>query len=450
MKKLTIVAAVISLFTSNANARNSIADTITVQELEKLISKDTIVDLGLSVNWANFNIGAKSFLDNGDYFSWGETEPKTDFSENNSKNYGRNTYELKRDGVINEQGDLNPSFDAATVKWGKKYRMPNQEEVDELYSSCDIKGYIVKTNGDELIYGITLESPKNKNRIFFPFPGVYKKDGLAKYNPNDSRPNAGACWASSVSNLGAADIASNIIFTTGWYFFRNVGLPIRPVVEKEIDTNADIWESSLITSEMLEKQLGGKEIVDMGKGIKWTNRNLGAKHIYDNGDYFAWGETKTKDVYTPENCIVINKDTAELANSKFVYRAYSRDDWGTLRTIYQLSKKNDAATQILGKKFKTPDVDEMESLLYSCEKKSIRVKTPEGKIVKGYLLKSSINGNKLFFPIAGNRINTPNFNGIKALYWSSTMIENECFYYDFSKMRLMSPYIGMPIRAIKK
>lgn len=450
MKKIVLISLVITLFSFNAQARRSMADTITVQELDKLISKDSIVDLGLSVNWANFNIGAKSYIDNGDYFAWGETEAKAYYGQDNSKNYGRNTYELKSDGIINENGELTPAYDAATVKWGSKYRMPNQEEVEELFSSCDIKGYIVKTEGDELIYGITLESRKNQNKIFFSFPGVYKESGLKKYDPNDSRPNAGACWASSVSNLGAADIASNIIFTTGWYFYRNVGLPIRPVVEKEIDTNADIWDLGLITSEMLEKQLGKQKTVDMGRGVKWTNSNLGAKNIYDNGDYFAWGETKPKDIYTTENCVVIGKDTAELANSKFVKRAFSRDDWGTLRTIYQLMPENDAATKILGKKFKTPDVDEMESLLYGCNFRSIRVKTPEGKILKGYLLKSKKNGNMLYFPIAGNKITTPNFNGIKALYWTSTMIENRFFYFDFSEMKLMAPYIGMPIRAIKK
>ena len=38
------------------------------------------VDLGLSVNWATFNVGATKPEEFGDYYAWGETEPKTDYS----------------------------------------------------------------------------------------------------------------------------------------------------------------------------------------------------------------------------------------------------------------------------------------------------------------------------------------------------------------------------------
>lgn len=453
IRKTTFTSLLIALYAVGARAaQKSIADTITVQELEMLISKDTIVDLGLSVNWSNINIGAKDICDNGDYFAWGETEPKTFFVKENSKTYGRNTYELKQDNIVNENGELMSAYDAASIQWGAKYRMPNLEEVNELFSSCEIKGYIVKTEGNGLIYGVMFESPKTKGRIFFPFPGVYKGDNIAKYDPdNDSRPNAGACWASSVYSQGAADIASNIVFTTGWYFYRYFGLPIRPVMDKPIDANADIWESAIVTSEMLQKQLGKNKIVDMGSGVKWTNCNLGAKYVYENGDYFAWGETSTKEQYTWGNSAVVAKDTADLANSGFVIRGKSIDDYGVERTVYHLSATNDAATQQLGKKYKTPDVDELESLLYTCNIKRLRVKTPEGLIIKGYLLKSKKNGNMLFFPMAGNIIETPNFKGIRALYWSSTMINNQSFYLDFSaEISLTSPYIGLPIRAIVK
>lgn len=457
MKKLEVsriafVSLLIASFAGRANAaQKSIADTITVQELNMLVSNDTVVDLGLSVDWSNFNIGAKNICDNGDYFAWGETAPKTFFDKTNSKTYGLNTYELKREEIVNEYGDLTPAYDAAATLWGAKYRMPNQEEVNELFTSCEIKGYIVKTEENRLVYGVMFESPKTKGRIFFPFPGVYKGLEIQKYDPdNDSRPNAGACWASSIYSKGAADLASNIIFTTGWYFYRYVGLPIRPVMEKTIDENADIWEAGLVTTEMLQKKLGKDKNVDMGNGIKWTNCNLGAKYVYENGDFFAWGETSTKEQYTFSNCAVCVKDTFELANEGFVERAKSIDDYGVERTVYHLSPANDAATQRLGKKYKTPNVDELESLLYSCQFKKLRVKTPDDKIIKGYLLKSRKNGNMLFFPMAGNMIETPNFKGIRALYWSSTMINNRCFYFDFSEMSLTNPYIGLPIRAIVK
>ena len=42
------------------------------------------VDLGLSVKWANMNVGANSPVDYGDYFAWGETKPKAEYTEENS------------------------------------------------------------------------------------------------------------------------------------------------------------------------------------------------------------------------------------------------------------------------------------------------------------------------------------------------------------------------------
>ena len=46
------------------------------------------VDLGLSVKWAMCNIGASSPSDYGDYFAWGETEPKDEYTNDNGVTYG--------------------------------------------------------------------------------------------------------------------------------------------------------------------------------------------------------------------------------------------------------------------------------------------------------------------------------------------------------------------------
>jgi len=43
------------------------------------------VDLGLSVKWATYNIGATKPSEYGDYFAWGETESKDSFLESNYK-----------------------------------------------------------------------------------------------------------------------------------------------------------------------------------------------------------------------------------------------------------------------------------------------------------------------------------------------------------------------------
>ncbi len=79
------------------------------------------VDLGLPSGtlWAKYNIGATSESDYGDLFAWGATEPyrlNGTTPIDNTYNYG-NSYANKI------QHDLYPNEDAATVQWGKGWKM---------------------------------------------------------------------------------------------------------------------------------------------------------------------------------------------------------------------------------------------------------------------------------------------------------------------------------------
>ena len=99
------------------------------------------VDLGLSVKWADRNIGALSSSAYGDYFAWGETETKDSYTSSNSVTYG-----VEFDDIA---GDA--EYDAATANWGSKWRMPTKDEFKELKEECSwvwtsrngFKGYIV-------------------------------------------------------------------------------------------------------------------------------------------------------------------------------------------------------------------------------------------------------------------------------------------------------------------
>jgi len=83
------------------------------------------VDLGLSVKWASFNLGASKPEGFGAYYARGETKPKWDYSEE--------TYV----GVSPEDGTtLDPEHDAAHVNLGGSWRMPTQNEMTELIYSC--------------------------------------------------------------------------------------------------------------------------------------------------------------------------------------------------------------------------------------------------------------------------------------------------------------------------
>ena len=95
------------------------------------------VDLGLSVYWATFNVGATNPHEPGDFFSWGEIEPKDNYDWttykwcNGSPNHFTK-YNTARDyGIVDNKNILDPEDDVAHVKWGGKWRMPTECEIYE-------------------------------------------------------------------------------------------------------------------------------------------------------------------------------------------------------------------------------------------------------------------------------------------------------------------------------
>lgn len=99
------------------------------------------VDLGLSVKWANVNLGASRPEEYGDYFAWGEVKPKADYSWETYK-WCKGSYDTMTkycyddsygyNGFTDNKYTLDPENDAATVNWGGKWRMPTADEIVEL------------------------------------------------------------------------------------------------------------------------------------------------------------------------------------------------------------------------------------------------------------------------------------------------------------------------------
>jgi hypothetical protein len=93
-------------------------------------------NLGLSVNWAHVNIGAVSLEDVGDYFAWGETSPKNEYTWVNYK-YSNGTYGgMTKYSYKDSLTVLDAQDDAATANWGGKWRMPTSKEINELCEKC--------------------------------------------------------------------------------------------------------------------------------------------------------------------------------------------------------------------------------------------------------------------------------------------------------------------------
>lgn len=127
-------------------ARNSIVNLGTLEGRVKEIPEP--VDLGLSVDWAPYNIGANIVLNFGDFFAWGETSPYYEdgyaaepsipdscWKAGKAAGYAWGSY----DKTIDRCGGgttLLPKYDPATVLWGEGWRMPTIEEWDELMKAC--------------------------------------------------------------------------------------------------------------------------------------------------------------------------------------------------------------------------------------------------------------------------------------------------------------------------
>ncbi len=206
--------------------------TVTAKWMEKT---EYDVDLGLPSGtlWATCNVGAQNPWDYGDYFAWGETEPKDDYSWSpykycngssstmtkycNKSDYGYN-------GFTDELTVLQPVDDAATVNMGSNWRMPTEAEVQELYDNCDWE-WTSNYNGTG-VSGYIVKSRITSTSLFLPAAG-YRGGAVL------GAGSRGYYWSSSLDSDGPSGgrnlyFASGGVYPDGWYG-RRYGQSVRPV-----------------------------------------------------------------------------------------------------------------------------------------------------------------------------------------------------------------------------
>lgn len=189
------------------------------------------VDLGLSVLWAAYNVGASSPEEYGGYYAWGETSTKSDYTWENYKHRDRNDYyhEHYGDGcwcwdykfIGNEISGT--SYDVAHVQWGGGARMPTLAEVQELVDNCTF------TYGSYNGVGGSYVTGPNGNSIFLPFAG------RRLYGDLDFEGSLGYFW-SGTYNDDYNGYYAYYLYCNGfgdWYSdYRYCGQSVRPVTEK--------------------------------------------------------------------------------------------------------------------------------------------------------------------------------------------------------------------------
>lgn len=184
------------------------------------------VDLGLSVKWAGWNVGASSPEEYGGFYAWGETAEKSEYTSD-SYTYVEELngyWDYKYEDIGSEISGT--SYDVASVQWSNGARMPTIEEVNELVSKCTVKSGEYKGSKGYFLIG------PNGNIIFLPFSGYCDARGY------DGRGYCGWFW-SGTDHEGQYDF---MYYDTGAYYFyctsgyisvkhidRSVGLSVRPV-----------------------------------------------------------------------------------------------------------------------------------------------------------------------------------------------------------------------------
>ena len=133
------------------------------------------VDLGLSVKWANMNVGATKDSGFGSYFAWGEVKPKKYYSWGTyTWSKGDSNFLLKY-SVADRKIQLAPSEDAARANWGGEWRMPTIAECEELADPAKCDWEWTTKDG---VNGYKITGKKTGKSIFLPITGFRFYDGV--------------------------------------------------------------------------------------------------------------------------------------------------------------------------------------------------------------------------------------------------------------------------------
>ena len=365
---------------------------------------------------------------------------------------------------------LDLSDDAAYVNWGSSWRMPTEAEQDELRNTSYTTWTWTIQNG---VKGYKVTSKTNGNSIFLPAAGyrddssLYDAGSYGNYwssSLNTSYSDYAYYLYFSSSSVSSYDdrryygqsvrpVLRDVEFTFTVMFDGNGGEGSMSAIDVQHDDNVSIpistftregyafigWntkadgtgtsyttgESITLTTDITlyaqwEESIGtdtanGHEYVDLGlpSGTKWATMNVGADSPEDYGDYFAWGETESKETYDWSTYKWYNGSYDTMTK----YCTSSSDGNVDNKTTLDLS--DDAAYVNWGSSWRMPTKTEQEELK-NTNYTTWTWTTQNG--VKGYKVTSKTNGNNIFLPAAGYRNVSSLYDaGSYGYYWSRSL-----------------------------
>lgn len=191
--------------------------------------------------------------------------------------------------------------------------------------------------------------------------------------------------------------------------------------------------------------------VDLGLSVYWASCNVGAAYPQGYGDYYAWGETESKDYYGWTTYKYTNGGYGKM--TKYCNDASHGDNGFTdMKTV--LEPEDDAAAANWGDAWRMPTDAEWKELLEQCTWNWIKYSTD----TFGYVVTSKTNGNSIFLPAAGYLVDDSRYNaGMRGNYWSSSLNDAEASYaryIDFQSSKqertTYGRFYGRSVRAVRE
>ena len=399
-----------AIMAGNTNEKEGWAEIAKQLELLKAAAgiggstdKVEYVDLGLPSGnlWAKCNLGASAPEEYGDYYAWGETKPKKEYTYPNHKWYKEGAPSLGFTKYNNEDGKLTleDEDDAVIQKLGNGWRTPTLADFRELTNQKYTTIEKTTLNG---VAGYQITSKRNKKSIFIPFAG-FRND-----KPQTREISSDQTVAVCMTNQRCID---DQVFNCWTFAFeqdrirrygkrRPDGISIRPVKGPGVPVPNDC--------------------VDLGlaSGLLWAKYNMGATEPTDRGNYYAWGETSTKKKYNGSSYKHFKTDSYD--NVKKIYK-YNEGDGKEV-----LDLEDDAARANLGVGYRIPTKADWEELLDDCKWEAVTVTLP---IELDPAQKKSVARWKVTGP-NGNYIILPATGGVKrtGVYFGNEYFDYDTFY----------------------
>ena len=192
--------------------------------------------------------------------------------------------------------------------------------------------------------------------------------------------------------------------------------------------------------------------VDLGlpSGTLWATCNVGADTPEGIGDYFAWGETSPKDLYDWKSYKYGNWTFEQFEMTKYCTDScYGLD--GFVDNLTLLEPKDDAAAVNWGDDWRMPTKEEWEELYQKTTWTWTDINGVMGRLLNG------TNGNSLFLPATGFRLDGELICLGLGIYWSSTLHSHFpergwSYHFDWESSHVCGTYErsrGQIVRAVR-